>query len=56
VAARQEGISRAEFVRRQLVLVLEQYRRHPKPKVGGIIRRKLDDRGDEDELFRDLRR
>jgi len=55
-AAREEGISRAELIRRQLSLVLEQYRVHPKPKSGGIIRNRLEERGDEDELFRDPRR
>lgn len=49
-AARARGISRSEFVRRQLALVLEQYRSHPKPKSGGSIRR-LGERGDERELF-----
>lgn len=51
-AARAEGISRAEFIRRQLELVLEQFRKHPSPRVAGIIRRRLKERGDEAELFR----
>ena len=50
-AARDRGISRSEFVRQQLALALEQYRRHPKPRSGGIIR-SLSERGDESELFR----
>jgi hypothetical protein len=54
-AARREGISRSEFLRRQLALVLEQYRSHPKPSVAGIIRRRLTERGDERELFRQRR-
>jgi hypothetical protein len=49
-AARERGVSRAEFIRQQLALVLEQYRRHPKPKSAGIIR-SLSQRGDESELF-----
>ena len=49
-AARERGVSRSEFVRQQLALVVEQYRRHPKPKSGGVIKR-LPQRGDEDELF-----
>ena len=50
LAARERGISRSEFVRRQLALALEQYRRHPKPKSAGVVRR-LSERGDEGELF-----
>ena len=49
-AARDRGISRAEFVRQHLALVLEQYRRHPKPRSAGIVR-SLKQRGDESELF-----
>ncbi len=49
-AARERGISRSEFVRQHLALVLEQFRQHPKPKSAGIIR-KLAQRGDERELF-----
>jgi hypothetical protein len=52
-AARAEGISRAEFIRRQLELVLEQFRKHPSPRAAGIIRRRLKERGDEAELFRE---
>ena len=51
-AARAEGISRAEFVRRQLDLVLEQYREHPRPRAAGILKGGLAERGDEAELFR----
>jgi hypothetical protein len=51
-AARDQGVSRSEFIRQQLSLVLEQYRRHPKPSVAGIIRR-LPQRGDERELFQE---
>ncbi|MBI4538733.1 MAG: ribbon-helix-helix protein, CopG family [Gemmatimonadetes bacterium] len=49
-AARERGISRSEFIRQQLALVLEQYRRHPKPRSAGAIRQ-LSQRGDERELF-----
>lgn len=49
-AARARGVSRSEFIRQQLSLVLEQYRRHPKPRSGGIVR-SLSERGDERELF-----
>lgn len=50
IAARERGISRAEFVRQQLALALEQYRRHPKPRSAGVVR-ELSQRGDERELF-----
>jgi hypothetical protein len=49
-AARERGISRAEFIRQHLAVVLEQYRRHPKPRSAGIVRA-LKERGDEGELF-----
>jgi len=55
-AARDRGVSRSEFLRRQLDLVLEQYRSHPRPRTAGIIRHRLAERGDENELFRDRRR
>ena len=50
LAARSRGISRSELIRQQLALVLEQYRRHPKPSTAGIIRA-LRQRGNERELF-----
>ena len=50
-AARERGISRSEFVRQHLGLVLEQYRRRPKPRSAGAVRT-LAERGDERELFR----
>ena len=53
-AARARGISRSEFIRQQLALALEQYRRHPKPASAGIVRR-LTEYGDEGELFRSRR-
>jgi hypothetical protein len=49
-AARERGVSRSEFVRQQLALVLEQYRRHPKPRSAGRIP-SLPERGNERELF-----
>jgi hypothetical protein len=49
-AARERGVSRAELIRRQLALMLEQYRRHPKPTSAGIVRA-LSEGGDEGELF-----
>jgi hypothetical protein len=49
-AARERGVSRAEFVRQQLSLVFEQYRRHPRPRSAGVVRT-LPERGDERELF-----
>ena len=48
-AARERGISRSEFIRQHLALVLEQYR-HPKPRSAGVVRA-LSERGDERELF-----
>lgn len=49
-AARERGVSRSEFIRQHLALVLEQYRRHPKPRSAGSVRA-LTERGDERELF-----
>jgi Ribbon-helix-helix protein, copG family len=49
-AARERGVSRSEFIRQQLALVLEQYRRHPKPRSAGSVR-SLSQRGNESELF-----
>jgi metal-responsive CopG/Arc/MetJ family transcriptional regulator len=50
-AARERGVSRSEFIRQQLRLVLEQYRPHPKPRSAGVLRA-LPERGDEREVFR----
>ena len=55
-AARERGISRSEFVRQQLALVLEQYREHPRPRVAGMVRHPLSERGDEGELYIKRRR
>lgn len=49
-AARERGVSRSEFIRQQLALVLEQYRDHPRPGSAGIVPT-LRERGDESELF-----
>jgi hypothetical protein len=50
LAARERGISRSAFIRQHLALVLEQYRRHAKPRSAGVVRA-LTERGDERELF-----
>jgi metal-responsive CopG/Arc/MetJ family transcriptional regulator len=55
-AARDHRVSRSEFIRQQLDLVLEQYRRHPRPASAGIIKHPLRERGEESELFRHKRR
>ena len=49
-AAQERGVSRSEFIRQHLALVLEQYRRHPKPRSAGVVP-SLRERGDERELF-----
>ena len=49
-AAQERGVSRSEFIRQHLTLVLEQYRRHPKPRSADVVRT-LKERGDERELF-----
>ncbi|MBX9777795.1 MAG: ribbon-helix-helix domain-containing protein [Xanthobacteraceae bacterium] len=49
-AARERGISRSEFIRQHLAVVLEQYRQHPKPRSAGVISA-LGERGDEREPF-----
>ncbi len=55
-AADERGVSRSEFIRQQLALVLEQYRRHPRPRAAGVIRHGLAERGDEVELYAHRRR
>lgn len=50
-AARARGISRSEFIRQHLALILEQYRRHPMPRSAGVLEA-LTERGDERELLR----
>lgn len=49
-AAHERGVSRSEFIRQHLALVLEQYRQHRKPASAGVIER-LPQRSDERELF-----
>jgi len=46
-------VSRAEFIRQHLALVLEQYRNLPRPRVAGIVKKPLRERGDEAELYTD---
>jgi hypothetical protein len=53
-AARDRGVSRAEFIRQHLALVLEQYRRHPRPRSAGVLGT-LPQRGNERELYRGRR-
>jgi hypothetical protein len=55
VAARERGLSRSEFIRSQLARALEQYRRHPKPRSAGTMRRRAP-RDEERPLFRHLER
>lgn len=55
-AAEERGVSRSEFIRQHLALILEQYREHPRPRVAGIIRHPLPERGDEAELYTERRR
>lgn len=50
-AARERGVSRSEFIRQQLSLVLEQYREHPTPSSAGAVR-ELSERGNEREIYR----
>jgi hypothetical protein len=54
-AAREQGISPTEFIRQQLHLVLEQYRRHPQPRSAGIVR-VLTNRSGENSPLPDHRR
>jgi hypothetical protein len=49
-AARERGMLRSEFIRQHRALVLEQYRRHPKPRSAGIVHA-LAERGNGRELF-----
>jgi predicted transcriptional regulator len=54
-AARERGVSRSEFVRQQLSLVLEQYVDHPKPRCAGIAKGPLYRRDPEEEVFKGLK-
>jgi hypothetical protein len=49
VAAEQEGVSRSEFLRRTLRLILEQYLDLPALRSAGVLRETLPERGDEGE-------
>jgi metal-responsive CopG/Arc/MetJ family transcriptional regulator len=53
-AAKDRGVSRSEFVRQQLALVLEQYVDHPKPRCAGIAKGPLYDFDPDEEVFKDL--
>jgi hypothetical protein len=37
-AGHERGVWSSEFIRQHLALVLEQYRRHPRPRSAGIVR------------------
>ncbi|HXX66964.1 MAG TPA: ribbon-helix-helix protein, CopG family [Polyangiaceae bacterium] len=53
IAAREQGVSRSEFIRAQLRRVLEQYKDHPKPRSAGAMRRR-GPRDEEKVLFKRL--
>lgn len=53
-AAKDRGVSRSEFVRQQLALVLEQYVPHPKPRSGGIAKGPIPFPYEEEDTFKDL--
>jgi predicted transcriptional regulator len=53
-AARARGVSRSEFVRQQLSLVLEQYVDHPKPRCAGIAKGPVPFPYEEEDTFKDL--
>jgi Ribbon-helix-helix protein, copG family len=48
-AARERGVSRSEFILQHLAIVLEQYRRRPRPRSAGVVRT-LTERGDERDV------
>jgi hypothetical protein len=50
LAARERGLSRSEYIRSQLSRALEQYRRHPRPRSAGTLRRATP-ADDERDLF-----
>lgn len=52
IAAREQGVSRSEFIRAQLRRVLEQYKNHPKPRSAGAMRRRAP--RDEQKVFKRL--
>lgn len=53
IAAREQGVSRSEFIRAQLRRALEQYKAHPKPRSAGAMRRRAP-RDEEVALFERL--
>ncbi|HVR02999.1 MAG TPA: CopG family transcriptional regulator [Polyangia bacterium] len=53
IAAREQGVSRSEFIRAQLRRALEQYKDHPKPRSAGTMRRRAP-RDEEKALFKRL--
>jgi predicted transcriptional regulator len=53
-AAKDRGVSRSEFVRQQLSLVLEQYVDHPKPRCAGIAKGPIPFPYEEEDTFKDL--
>ena len=53
-AARARGVSRSEFVRQQLALVLEQFLDHPKPRCAGIMKGPVPFPYEEEATFKDL--
>ncbi len=55
-AARKAGVSRAEFVRRHLPLVLEQYRPQREPRSARLRRPPRRERGGQYERFAERRR
>ncbi|MBV9948142.1 MAG: ribbon-helix-helix protein, CopG family [Myxococcales bacterium] len=55
IAAREQGVSRSEFIRAQLRRALEQYKNHPKPRSAGAMRRRAP-RDEEKALFKRLER
>ena len=55
-ASKEKGVSRSEFIRLQLRRVLEQYKRHPRPRSAGGMRRARAPLDDEAALFRGLGR
>lgn len=46
-AAKANGVSRAEFIRQRLAVVLEAYKPHPRPTCAGIITDGFPERGDD---------
>lgn len=53
IAAREQNVSRSEFIRAQLRRALEQYKNHPKPRSAGTMRGRAP-RDEEKALFKRL--